>query len=101
MFPDPPILSKPPRKHRHIKLDYPVDDLLVRLVQEVDTSASQLANFLLAYGLLAYLDHEALRQSISARRSWARSMKFLWDLILPDDWLETIQAHLADQEIRS
>ncbi len=97
MTPTIPILPKPPRKHRHIQLDYPVDALLVQLAAQVDTSASQLANMLLAYGLLAYLDDEALSQTVEARRSRARSMKFLWDLILPEDWLARIEASLNQE----
>ena len=89
---------KPPRKNRHIKLDYPVDQMLALLAYHVDTSASQLANFFLTYGLTTYLTDETLHQTLTEHRSRARSVKFLWDLLLPEAWLALIEDYLPEEE---
>jgi hypothetical protein len=94
----PNALRKPNRKNRRIKLDYPVDRMLALLAYHIDASASQLANFLLTYGLTTYLTDETLHQTLTEHRSRARSVKFLWDLILPETWLELIEEYLPEEE---
>ncbi len=93
-----PIPTKPPRKRRPVTLDRQTDQLLALLADIIDTSAAQLANFLITYGLLTYLDDNALAQTLRESRSPARAMKFHWDLLLPADWLEAMAAYLPEND---
>ena len=87
----------PPRHKRPVLLDLPLDQLMALLARTVDTSVSQLANFFIAYGAMTYLTDEDFRQLIEAHRTYARSMKFLWNLHLPAAWLTLIQEALPEE----
>ena len=92
----PPYSPVPERHKRPVLLDLPLDQLLVQIARSVDTSAAQLSNFFIAFGAVHYLSNEAFRQMLDQQRSPARTMKFLWNLHLPQDWLDAIEAALKE-----
>jgi hypothetical protein len=71
---------------------------MMLMARVVDTSVAQLANFFIAYGAITYLTDEEFRQELEAHRTHARTMKFLWNLNLPEEWLELIQDTLPEEE---
>jgi len=93
-----PYQPVPERHKRPILLDLPLDQLMTLMARVVDTSVAQLSNFFIAYGAIAYLSDKELRKEIEAHRTRARTMKFLWNLHLPEEWLELIQEALPEEE---
>ena len=94
----PPFQPVPPRHKRPVLLDLPLNELMMLMARVVDTSVAQLANFFIAYGAITYLTDEEFRQELEAHRTHARTMKFLWNLHLPEEWLELIQDTLPEEE---
>ena len=94
-----PFPAIPERHKRPVLLDLPLDQLMVIMARIVDTSVAQLSNFFIAYGAVAYLTDEDFRQQIEAHRTYARTMKFLWNLHLPEEWLALIQEALPEEEV--
>ncbi len=65
----------------------------VTAMSRLDTSMSQLANLLLAYGLREYLrGNPEVQAAIEDGRSLARSPRFAYKLHPPDAWLDEIAA---------
>lgn len=70
-----------------VKYDLPPDlkESIETAAAEVGTSASQLAAWLLAWGMQAYQgDDPQLRDAIEAHKRRARALRFAWDLALPE-----------------
>ena len=94
----PPFQPNPPRHKRPVLLDLPLDELMVIMARVVDTSVAQLANFFIAYGAVTYLTEESFRMEVEKHRTRSRTIKFLWNLQLPEHWLNLIQEALPEEE---
>jgi hypothetical protein len=71
---------------------------MVIMARVVDTSVAQLANFFIAYGAVTYLTEESFRMEVEKHRTRSRTIKFLWNLQLPEHWLNVIQEGLPEEE---
>ena len=92
----PQFTPTPPRHKRPVLLDQPLDELMVLMARAVDTSVAQLANFFIAFGAVTFLTEAAFRQEVEAHRTRARTIKFLWNLHLPEHWLNLINQALTE-----
>lgn len=88
----------PPRHKRPVLLDLPLDRLMVLIARAEGVSVAQLSNFFIAFGAVHYLTDEGFRLLLQQQRTPARAMKFLWNVQLPEDWLELIETALEEVE---
>jgi hypothetical protein len=87
-------LSKKQRQDRQrVRVKYDLPPWLKQSIEalanddQFDTSASQAAAFLLAYGVhrLRCGDQE-LRNALMAAKEPARTLQFSWNLVIPEEW---------------
>lgn len=81
------------RARVRIKTDVPeeVRGIVKRMAAELDTSESQAFAFLAAFGAKEYLrGNRDLLEAIDNGLYHARALKFLYDLHIPDSWLEAL-----------
>ncbi len=71
------------------KYDLPgpwLKEAVAEAAEELGTSASQFAAFLLAWGMRMYMRRDAaLMEQIAQHRRWTRSLRFEYDLDVPRD----------------
>jgi len=60
-------------------------EALAAVAKTEDTSTSQLASFLLAWGLYMYATTPELRQAITDAKRVSRTPKTLWNLEIPEE----------------
>jgi hypothetical protein len=89
-------LSKKQRLDRarvRVKYDMPPElkELIESEAKKVGTSASQMASLLLLWAAKEYRQGNGeLQEAIDEGRSIARTMRFEWNVALPDEWLKLI-----------
>lgn len=77
-----------------------IQEAVKAVARQEDTSASQVAEMLLAYGLIAYAEgKEELLEAIRAMKVPARTPRFSWNLELPDAWKTRIEGLLAELKV--
>lgn len=79
------------RQRVRVKADLPVEvkRAVERVAGEVETSESQLVAFLVAYGLKRLRDgDQGLVAALAGAKTWAQALRFKYDLVIPDGWLE-------------
>jgi len=75
-----------------------VKEVVQLLAKREDTSASQLVEMLIVYGLRAYLRNDPeLAEALSLEnRTRSRTPRFYWDLEIPEEWLLALEAYLSE-----
>lgn len=75
-----------------------IDDAVAAIAAEIGTSKSQIASFLIAYGLHRFItdDGERIGNTLVDGRNPARTLRYEWDVELPAAWIEEIRAFLKD-----
>jgi hypothetical protein len=78
--------------------DQAIDDAIAAIAAEMGTSKSQVASFFLALGLHEYLNSNSERtwNTLVDGKTPARTLRYEWDVELPDAWIEEIRAFLKD-----
>ena len=88
-------LSKKQRRDRErVRVKYDILPEMKAAIEaeakEIDTSASQVAAFLLAWALKEYAAGNAdLRQAVRDAMMTARTLKFAHNLTIPEEWMKT------------
>ena len=96
------LTAKQRRDRQRTRVRYDISPTVKAAVEQIakkeDTSASQIGEMLLAYGLLAYLRREDdLMQAMSVNtRKRSRTPRFYWDMELPQEWLLALEAYLTE-----
>lgn len=88
------------RKRVMYDIDPVVKDAAQLLAQREDTSASQFVEMLIVYGIRAYLrGDEELQGALALEvRTHANTLRFSWNLHLPEAWLLALEAYLAEAQ---
>ncbi len=84
--------QKRDRKRVHVMYDLKPETkrAIVEAARKQGTSASQLAAFLLEFGIRELCaENPELAAALRDGKSASRTMKFAWNLDAPDDWLST------------
>lgn len=70
-----------------VRVDVPpwLKEALAAVAKTEDTSTSQLASFLLAWGLYMYATTPELREAITNAKRVSRTPKTLWNLEIPEE----------------
>ncbi len=88
------------RKRATYDVDPAIHQALQRIAKHEDTSASQVAEFLIAVGLLEYAKgNDDLLSALLDGRSLAHTMRFSWNLSIPEAWLQIIK-NIQKQEAK-
>ena len=79
-----------------------IDQALAKIAERFHTSKSQVASFLLAFAVTAYIEDVAgdgdlgLWELIADAKTPARTLQYEWSLELPYDWIEALRTFLED-----
>jgi len=96
------LTKKQRRDRQRTRALYDVAPVVKNVVDLVakreDTSASQIGEVLLAYGLRAYLRGDAELQDAMSRRETSKTLRFSWNLRMPDEWMLALEAHLSEAQ---
>ena len=96
------LTAKQKRDRQRTRVRYDIAPTVKAAVEQIakkeDTSASQIGEVLLVYGLLAYLrkDDELMQAMSMHTRKRSRTPRFYWDMELPQTWLLALEAYLAE-----
>ncbi len=62
------------------------------LAKKEDTSASQIVEMLLSFGLQAYVNGDVgLLSALMDSKSPAHTLRFSWNLSIPDEWMKIVE----------
>ena len=88
------------RKRVMYDIDPTVKDVAQLLAKREDTSASQLVEMLIVYGIRAYLRNDSeIAEALSLEnRIRSRTPRFYWDLKIPEEWRLTLEAYLSEAQ---
>ena len=88
------------RKRVMYDIDPTVKEVAQLLAKREDTSASQLVELLIVYGIRAYLrGDEELQEALALEtRTHANTLRFNWNLHIPEEWLLALDAYLAEAQ---
>ena len=98
------LTPKQKRDRKRKRVMYDIDPTIKEVVQHLakreDTSASQLVELLIVYGIRAYLRGDAELQEALAleTRTHANTLRFNWNLHIPEEWLLALDAYLAEAQ---
>ena len=86
------------RKRVMYDIDPTVKEVVQLLAKREDTSASQLVELLIVYGIRAYLRGDSELQEALAleTRTHANTLRFNWNLHIPEEWLLALEAYLSE-----
>ena len=96
------LTPKQKRDRKRKRVMYDIDPTIKEVVQLLakreDTSASQLVELLIVYGIRAYLrGDEELQEALALEsRTRSRTPRFYWDLEIPEEWLLALEAYLSE-----
>lgn len=80
------------RIQRHYDLHLAeIDDAIAQIADRLGTSKSQVASWLLAYALSAYIDDAGLDDQMVDQRKPARTLQYEWELTLPRRWADIVK----------
>jgi hypothetical protein len=91
------LSGKQKRDRKRVRVKYDLDPAIKAAVEQIagveheDTSASQVAQVLLAYGVRAYFQERALRDAFYENHWEARTPRFTWNVDVPNEWIEEIK----------
>jgi len=88
------------RKRVMYDIDPIVKDVVQLLAKREDTPASQFVEMLIVYGIRAYFrGDEELQEALALEeRSRANTLRFSWNLHLPEEWFLALEAYLAEAQ---
>ncbi len=88
------------RKRVMYDIDPTVKEVAQLLAKREDTSASQLVEMLIVYGIRAYFRNDPeLTEALSLEnRTRSRTPRFYWDLEIPEEWLLALEAYLSEAQ---
>ena len=98
------LTPKQKRDRKRKRVMYDIDPTIKEVVQLLakreDTSASQLVELLIVYGIRAYLrGDEELQEALALEtRTHANTLRFNWNLHIPEEWLLALDAYLAEAQ---
>ena len=98
------MTAKQKRDRKRKRVMYDIDPVIKGVVQHLarreDTSASQLAEMLVAYALRAYLRGDAELQDALAieTRSQSKTLRFSWNLTIPEEWMLALEGYLSEAQ---
>jgi len=90
------LTAKQRRDRKRERASYDLDPFVQKALQYVakkeDTSVSQIAGLLLAFGLREYVNSNVdLDSALMDGKTPAHTLRFSWNLGIPEDWLEDIK----------
>jgi len=94
--------QKRDRKRKRVMYDIDpiVKDVMQLLAKREDTSASQLVELFIVYAIRAYLSgDDELQEALALNtRTRANTLRFSWNLHIPEEWLLALDAFLAEAQ---
>jgi len=94
------MTAKQRRDRQRTRSVYDVEPVIKTTIEEIarkeDTSASQIGEMLLAYGIRAYLQKDSELMKALAERESSRTLRFSWNLRIPEEWLLALEAYLSE-----